>query len=156
MADETTFKDMGLNQLLKTLKDSKAVLRVGILGNKNARSGSGETNAEIGAKHEFGSDGMPQRSFLRMPLETELAKALANSQAFSEDTLKKVIAEKTLKPWLEQVGFVAEAVIQDAFATGGFGQWPQWSNPNYTNNTGQILVDTQQLRDSISSEVKGA
>jgi hypothetical protein len=141
-----------LKDLIKSLEKNFTV-KVGILGDKSSRS-DGMSNAEIGMKHEFGEDNMPQRSFLRMPISTEFKNKLEGSQKFfqNKELEKQIIEEKSLKPVFEKLGIVAETVIKEAFATGGFGKWKAHS-PGYKNNTGQILVDSTQLRDSITSEV---
>ena len=97
---------------------------------------------------------MPQRSFLRIPIAENLSKRLDNSGAFSKDELLKVIKEKSLEPWLKRMGTLAEAIVSDAFDSGGDGKWPKWKTKGYENNTGMLLVDTQQLRNSIMSDVK--
>lgn len=141
----------GLDQFIRALK-SVPKSRVGILGEKNARdSKGGETNASIGARHEFGK-GKKLRSFLRMPLTNYLQKYLDKSDAFDKETLSKVIAEGSLIPWLKKVALTAENVVGDAFKTGGFGEWFP-SNMKY-KKVQMTLVETQQLRNSITSEVK--
>jgi phage gpG-like protein len=153
-----SFNLSGLEQMLKALKVKKAYVKVGILGSTNSRknnekSGAPSSNAEIGAAHEFGTSRIPQRSFLRMPLNEKLDKEIEKSGLNEPRVIGEVIKGATLKPYLDQVAIAAKAVILDAFDTGGFGKWPAWKNPNYENNTGSILVDTKQLRDSIATEV---
>lgn len=143
-----------LDNLLRVLKKNQPHVEVGILGAKNNREGNG-SNAEIGAKHEFGSDGMPQRSFLKVPISDNLEKYLVKGGLFDEEAiLKEAVAANSLAPVMKKIGIVAENIVSDAFASGGFGKWPAWKIPGYQNNTGQILVNTQQLRNSITSEVK--
>lgn len=142
------------DKLEKALVGSKYSVVVGVMGDHNARTsknGGGKTNAEIGLKHEFGEDGMPIRSFLRMPLSTKLFEAMEDSGAFDEETLKQIVDTASLKGFLGQVGIIAEGVVQEAFDTGGFGQWKE-SNMSRKKNH-QTLVETGQLRDSISSKV---
>lgn len=116
-------------------------------------SGNGvRNNAEIGAKHEFGEDGMPQRSFLRVPLIDHLNKYIESSGLFSKQVLQQVIAERSIRAWVQNIGLVAETVIGEAFDSGGFGKWKP-SNMKY-KKVHQTLVETQQLRNSITSEVK--
>lgn len=151
--EKTELKIEGLQKLLKALKGEIPGVRVGILGKHNHRSGKGnETNATIGAKHEYGADGMPQRSFLRIPIAEHLQAYLDKSNAFKPDILKRVVKEGNIIPWLEKIGITAEAVVSDAFDTGGFGKWTP-SNMKY-KKVHQTLVETKQLRESISSEVK--
>jgi hypothetical protein len=152
MADTVELKTKGLDQFIKSLKGKLPTVRVGILGSHDARRGGVNGNAEIGAKHEFGGDGMPIRSFLRVPISENIGSYLENYGAFDEDNLKKVINEGKLSVWMKQIGIVAEKIVGDAFSNGGFGKWPGWKG-NYKSNTGLILVDTTQLRNSITSEV---
>lgn len=160
---EDTFNVMGLDKLLKALHAKPPVTRVGILGSSThyAQLKAGQsmpkhvpTNAEVGAAHEFGTTTIKQRSFLRMPVTDGLQKEMESSGLFDYDVIRDVLKEGTVKPWMNKVAICAEACIADAFDTGGNGKWPAWKNSNYSNNAGQLLVDTQQLRNSITSEVK--
>lgn len=146
--DDTTIEIRGLEQLIKALKAKPPTVRIGILG--------GGRNATVGAVHEFGAParGIPQRSFLRIPLSEHLDKELEKSGMLDAETLKEVIASGTMLPWMKQLAIVAEGVVDDAFENSGPG-WPKWKNPNYKNEGGMLLVDTGQLRESITSEVDG-
>jgi hypothetical protein len=145
----------GLDKLLKALKAKPPNARVGILGPKDARKEGEVGNADIGAAHEYGDPGrgLPQRSFLRIPLADNLQKAMESEGAFSEEELKEVLRSGSVMAWLKKVAVLAEGVVREAFDLEGPG-WPEWSDPDYENNTGKILQDTQQLRESIISEVK--
>jgi phage gpG-like protein len=174
LSDDLEFDTKNLDGILKALKNNMSRVRVGILGGKTVRnqtpiqggrsvnatkgkapkgSFSVTTNAAVGALHEFGTDKMPQRSFLRVPLAENLQKELESKGAFTPDQMKKVVKEASLVPWLERIAVVALNIVSGAFDTGGYGKWAKWSK-GYQSNTGQILVDTQQLRNSITSEVK--
>lgn len=157
MPDDVKLTTHGLDQLVKALKDNMARGRVGVLGAKTTRKDQkiGETNASIGAVHEFGMGNMPQRSFLRVPIAEHLKKDLEKSEMFGDDELKQVIKEASVVPWLKRICIIAEGIVLKAFATGGFGKWPAWKTPGYKNDDNRLLVDTRQLRDSISSDVKG-
>lgn len=144
MSDE--LNTSGLDKLIKMLKGNLPSLKIGIFGDSR--------NAEIGSYHEFGTSKMPKRSFLREPMIDGFEKALENSGAFDKDALKDVMAEKSIKPWLEKAAVVAEGVVAEAFANGGNGNWAPWVK-GYENNTGQLLIDTQQLRNSITTKVSG-
>lgn len=152
MSDQDTKLDTkGLDKLIKAFASSKMQTHVGVLG-KNQTRKDGGSNAEIGAKHEFGSAEVPQRSWLRVPLTDYLFKALEAAGAFDKNQLKKILKLGTFRPYYEKVGIVAESVIQEGFNSGGYGKWARWRK-GYSSQTGNILVDTQQLRNSISSEV---
>ncbi len=153
--DKTEINVDGLDKLLKAFKNPPQ-LNVGILGGgARAPSKAGEkralTNAEIGAFHEFGTSKLPQRSFLRVPLINHLNKRLIESGVLGKDEIKEAIKSGTMIPVMLKVGIVAEQIVADAFDTGGFGEWRP-SNMSKKQNH-QTLVETQQLRDSITSEV---
>lgn len=152
MSEDVEFNTKGLDKLLKAFKDIPKA-RVGILGGKNPRQNGG-SNASVGAKHEFGdpASGLPIRSFLRVPITEHLQEYLDKSKAFDQDALKKVISESSLREWVAKIGIVAETIVLDGFQTGGFGKWKP-SNMLHKKNQ-QTLVETQQLRNSITSEVK--
>jgi len=147
----------GLDAAIRTLKGGGMgrlpKVRVGILASTNHRAGTGESNATIGAIHEFGNSTHPMRSFLRMPLRTRLDKQLKKSGAFDNKTFDQVIKEKSFTVYMKKVGQVAVATILKAFGTNGFGTWAPWKG-TYKSRTGDILVDTAALRNSITFEVK--
>ena len=162
MSDEIAiFKTKNLDQLLKALKRSPPVARIGVLGSHATRTpAEGENpkqmlnNAEIGAIHEYGSpvEGLPQRSFLRVPITTHLGKAMEASEALSPAVLAEVVKSGTILPWTEKVAIMATDIVGEAFATGGFGEWKQ-SNMD-RKKVHMTLIESQQLRNSISYEVK--
>lgn len=146
-----------LDSIIKALKEKPPSVRVGILGSNNVRAdGSGVSNSEVGAAHEFGSPtrNLPQRSFLRVPLTERLDQALEKSNFFNKDSLKTAVTEGSLANWAKKIGVVAVGVVLEAFSSNGFGKWAPWRSKNYKNKTGDILVDTTNLRNSITSEVK--
>ncbi len=150
--DDTTINTRGLDQLIKALKVKVPIARIGILGSKGQRDGKGPSNAEVGAAHEFGTEHLPIRSFLRVPISEHLNAKMENSRALDEDVLKEVIKSGTVVPWLRKVAALAKGIVDDAFNTGGFGKWKP-SNMDH-KKTKQTLVETHQLRDSIDWDVK--
>jgi phage gpG-like protein len=175
MADDFDFDTKNLDGLIKALKTNMKKVRVGILGSDSIRhgeqsSGSGRsvnaansrpkkfgpmtTNAAIGAVHEFGTEKMPMRSFLRVPISEHLQSELERSKAFDQDAAKQVMKEASFLPWLMRLRDIGVNIVLEAFATGGYGKWPKWKTPGYQNNTGQLLQDTQQLRNSITGDIK--
>lgn len=143
----------GLDKLVKALKVKTPKIRVGILGSKDARADS-QSNATIGAAHEFGTTTIPQRSFLRVPLIDHLDKELEKSGINSKDNLNEIISGGDLMPWLREIAVTAEAIVLEGFASQGYGKWAAWKNPNYMNNSGQVLIDKGYLRDSITTDIK--
>lgn len=134
------------------MKGKLPIVRVGIIGNKPRKGGTKLTNADIGARHEFGADGMPVRSFLRVPVAEHLQQYLDEAGAFDERALAEAVKTGGLLLFMKKVGVVAEAIIADGFDSGGFGKWKP---SNMAHKKVQMtLVETQQLRNSITSEVK--
>ncbi len=147
---DTEFNTAGLDKLLKAMKGPIPEAKVGILGG-GARSGGDTTNAEIGKKHEFGDEGMPIRSFLRVPISENMQKYLDKAGAFDESVAKEIIKKGSFLEFVRKIGIIGEAIVADAFATSGFGRWKS-SDMRYKKNK-QTLVESTQLRNSISSEV---
>lgn len=162
----------GLSSLIKALKGPQPVARIGILGGKVQRTeqkktmthaevsslakpipkGDSLNNAEIGAIHEFGDVTHPKRSFLRVPLADHITREMEKSHAFTPEALAQIVKAGTLFPWIQKIGVLGEKIVLGAFASGGYGKWAAWSK-GYTNNTGDILVDSTQLRGSITHEI---
>lgn len=152
MNDDTIeYKDLGLKKLVQIFNGRMPTARVGILGNTTGRDGQ-LTNAQVGAFHEFGTSKLPIRSFLRVPILENFRRFLYKSNQFTPGKLKEVVAAGSARKWVEIIGVIAEDVVAEAFATGGFGKWKP-SNMKFKKNH-QTLVETQQLRDSITSDVK--
>jgi phage gpG-like protein len=83
-----------------------------------------------------------------------LQKKMEASGAFGKAELNEVLKEGSVTPWLMRIAHLAEQIVSEAFQTGGFGKWPAWRTPGYTNDHNRLLEDTGQLRDAITSEVK--
>lgn len=144
-------KDRALKQLIKAFKGTLPVGKIGILANSKRRDGG--TNAEVGAAHEFGTEHLPVRSFLRVPLAENLDQRMEQAGAFDEKAIKEIIRSGHIRLYVQKISELSYAIVMEAFASEGFGKWAPWTTPGYTNNANQILVDTQQLRNSISVEV---
>ena len=148
------FDMSGWKGLEKTLKNDKYFTRVGILGSEASKqhAKSKKTNAEIGAIHELGLvAGIPQRSFLKMPLETKLYDKISAEK----DKFYEALKNGKIKKWFEAVGFWCEEIIHNAFESSGFGFWEANAESTLKRKAPETkpLIDTRQLRDSITSAV---
>ena len=152
MSNTVVFKDHGMQDLIDAMSGELPKAKVGILGDNTNREET-LSNADVGIKHEFGTETLPIRSFLRVPLTDNMQKYLNKSGAFDEEALKKVIEENSLFPWLKKIAIIGETIVIDGFDSGGFGKWPPSDMTKIKVH--QTLVETQQLRDSITSEVPG-
>lgn len=82
--------------------------------------GEGVTVMQIGAQHEYGTEKMPARSFLRMPFDLKRDPI----RQFIESEFKAVFDQRrTAIDALERVGLYATNISKEAFRTNGFGQW---------------------------------
>jgi len=128
-------------------------IEVGIIS-ASARD-DGQSNAEIGAAHEYGvpAHNLASRSFLRMPLINHLQDEMESSGLIAEKQLKQVIETGTIRPWLDQIAITAKRTVLKAFETEGWGTWKPWVDPDYTNNAMMILHDTGQLEGAQDAQV---
>lgn len=128
--------------------------RVGILQGSGKRAG-GQSNATLGAIHEFGSKtkGIPARSFLRMPLEKR-SHLIKQAVMANRAKIARSLAEGDAEPIYRDLGIAAEAVIQSAFESNGFGSWAK-NKPKTvaSKKSSSPLIDTGQLRASVLSKV---
>lgn len=129
MANKVKFDLQGMDDLIKSLNDGYFI-RVGILGSKAAATHdkeSGKTNAEIGTFHEFGSekvkDHPPRRSFLADSLKFKINFDSQQMKQLKKDMFKYVFQDKTPKKFLAVLGAECLRVIEEGFATNGFGKW---------------------------------
>lgn len=143
----------GLEKLKKAFGGKLPEVRVGIMGANASRvddTESGLTNAQIGVFHEFGTSRLPMRSFLRVPIATMLPKKLRS--ILNKEALKQIAETKSIMPMMLKIAAMAEAIVLEGFATAGYGKWP--ASRMARKKVQQTLVETGQLRDSITSEVK--
>ncbi len=161
--EESTFNTKAFDDLITALKSNKYTVKIGILGDKNIRESKdgSNSNATIGAAHEFGSAHLPIRSFLRMPLSEYFPKKLEASGILDNDAIEEAIKEKSFRSLTKKVAVMAVATVLEAFNTGGFGKWPALSPARLAqraklNQGAQILVvpDSHQLRDSIDYRIE--
>ncbi len=166
------------------MKNRRARVHVGVLGGFGARAEGGQTNAEIGAVHEFGvvaghagtakgqrdrklggpnarlaNKNLPARSWLRMPVLTALPDALKKTQ---QGQWHAIFIKQGLIGALRLLGAYALDVIHLAFETKGFGSWAPLAAATVRRKKAKgggaagptaILIDTAQLRQSITAEV---
>lgn len=151
---ELKFNDRGLENMLKAIKKNPYV-KVGVLSGAPSRD-DGESNAAIGLKHELGSfsEKIPQRSFIRFPIEHEI-KTIVSSWIKIKKKFAKDLVNGNLSEVMGKLGELAEVAIQKAFASRGFGQWKP--NSRFTileKGSDSPLIDTAELRKSITSKVE--
>ncbi len=152
--DENEIDFAGLDRLVKTFKNPPTV-HVGILGESpRTLDGDGKltkNNATVGLFAEVGTSKSPQRSFLRIPIATHLEDRLRKSGLLSEKGVRELMATGNLWGVMAKIGIICEGIVADAFSSGGFGRWVPSRMSGKKNK--QTLVETAQLRNSVTSEV---
>lgn len=137
----------GIKSLFKRL--DKGTVDVGILASEGKHKDSDLSVAHIGFKHEFGVDNMPERSFIRSTIngQSKDIKKVAASE------FKKVLnGETTTEKGLGVLGAFTAGLIQEKFTNN---DWiPNTAQTQKRKGSSAPLIDTGQLRQSISYEVK--
>lgn len=144
----------GLRTLQRQLKELNTMeAHVGLFADNAGRVAKENRiahNPSLGYVHEFTPVKGGVRSWLRMPLLTRLGPVIKSKGAGWFNTLHKQGAKRTLG----LLGAVGEDVIQEAFATGGWGQWPTLSRETIRRKgSSAILIESAQMRKAVASRV---
>lgn len=144
-------RDLGWNAIRQRLAVHRPSphVAVGILGEAAADEHGDATNVDIATVHEFGSDTVPERSFIR---------ATVDAQSGTYRKLARTLASRTLAGLSDKVQALAlfgqqvEADIKNKIRAG--------INPPLAPQTieqkgsSTPLIDTGQLVNAITSEVR--
>jgi phage gpG-like protein len=158
--------DSSLMTLIEDKLKERWKAQVGILGSdverqnlirvkygEKSKAWTGEksplTNAKIGTIHEFGIFKLhiPARSFLRMPLNLHLFDAIKQGSG----KLGEAVKEGDMGKFYALIGIYAEKVVQEAFAAHGPGWAPLKPQTIARKGSSAQLIDSGQLRKSITS-----
>lgn len=144
-------RDRGLKKLMRHMKQARGMeVRVGVLGKKAAEPHEGApelTNVDVARFHEFGL-GVPKRSFLRETAAMNDAKIKRNIGRASE----MVIEGQHPRVVLSKFGLWFEGVVKKRIASGK-GFKPLAQSTIERKGSSKPLIDTGQLRNSVTSEV---
>jgi phage gpG-like protein len=162
MANDTIVKvNRKAEKILDDFLNADIYVKVGVLDkpDNNAhkasdpkKDGDGVTIGRVAAIHEFGTDTIPQRSFIRSTYEKE-ERNLANTfRRLAKAEAKQ--SQPKLERFVEKVGVWFTGRVKKTFTNNN---WPPLKDPTRggRNKSGQAtpLVDTGQLRASIGYEV---
>lgn len=148
-------KNRGYKELLHRMSlagiRSKRVA-VGVLGAKaSASHGGGMTNVDVATIHEFGAPGanIPERSFIRAGVDEKLITIRKTMVRLSKSYITgKVDLDQTLGIIGQQVVGVIQAKIASNVPP------PLAAETIRRKRSSRALIDTGQLRQSISYEVR--
>lgn len=147
---------LGERQLSNMEKAKTLSVKVGLPAGESATSkaytndgeGPMPTVLEVGIGHEYGTEHVPMRSFLRGPLNAksaDLDKVLGLQ--FNLVLEKGTDVEKALG----RVGLAARNISVGAFRTRGYGVWKDISQATKeAKGSSGVLIDTGLLRSSIT------
>ena len=173
-AGKISFDVGNLKSLARAIKASRNMrVRVGLFPDKAARPGGKITMPELGAIHEFGVKhgyltnrslafrwknktkapglSIPARSWLRMPIMLFLRPTVEEK---GRAWWRSSLSTKGMHSTLKKLGICAENTIQNAFETGGFGNWKDLSQSTINKKgSSAILIDKGLLRKAVASKV---
>jgi hypothetical protein len=151
-------KDKGWKKIAEEFRKAsqQPFVKVGFVGSSGEaiHKNSTETVASIAAEHEYGTEKVPERSFIRGTLIKESAKV----QSTIEQLLKNVLFQKIdVQGALGRLGVFAVSLIKDRIVTEHIP--PPLAESTIAaktrdGKTGEVpLVNTGQMLNSIRHEV---
>lgn len=148
-------RDRGYNAIVARLKALDGVgAKVGILSSAGVHKASGEATsepldvAEIAAVHEFGNDGMPERSFLRAGID---GSATLISTATATLSGKVLDGQLTPAQAAGQLGLLGVREVQRKITDGPFV--PNAPATIEAKGSSRPLIDSGQMRRAVTHEV---
>lgn len=155
MAKENSVKydTTHLDNLIKSLKQDY-FLRVGILGSKAKATHdkeSGKTNAEIGTFHEFGTKNLPRRSFLEDSLKFKLKFNEEQMKNLKKSLFKNMFQKEkpNVQIFLQDLGAKCLEIIEEGFATNGFGKWQPLSFNLFKERSEKAMANFNKIEKAM-------
>lgn len=141
--------DLGWGKILRNMKKiDKTILKVGIQAGDMAADGK-NTMAFIGAVHEFGTEHIPQRSFIRSALNDNQKKIADFAGELGEQI---ILGKKTPKQALNLMGLKITGMIQEKITDGDFT--PLAPATVRAKKSNKPLIDTGRMRASIKHKLE--
>jgi len=148
-----TVDERGLDRLRVALRDlSSTDVFVGILASgkaNEAHAGGAVTQLDVGTWMEFGTDHVPERSFLR---ETIAVKRNEIETRLAAEVRKVLTGKQGVDAAMEHVGQFVVGLCQARIKEGIGPELDQSTIDRKGSST--PLIDTGQLRSSITYEVR--
>lgn len=153
-------KDLGLNRIIRTLnKDlDGVVVKVGVQAKEKAarrgKDGSIRTTdqplAVIAAIHEFGLDGMPQRSFMRSAYDENKPTIYAMVDNIANGAVKGMSVGTAINQLGNNVqGMVQQKIVDGPFKPNSPATYKRKKKYSSNGEEPIPLIDTGHLRHSI-------
>lgn len=150
MAFKTTIKDKGYKKVRGSFDElkKKPFVKIGVLEKEGDHTDSPLSVAEVATFNEFGTETIPERSFMRSTLDQNDAKYRKNLE-----TLHNKVILQQMTPDIA-LGILGEQIQSDIIATINSGVDPENSPATIAKKgSSKTLVDSGQLKQSIRYEV---
>lgn len=147
---------MALQTELLGLKDGRASAKAGVLGKASERTaepGSPSaplSNVDIAMIHEFGADGVPERSFIRAAFDANQAKYIDHFRLLVGGIYD---GKLTVSRALGVIGMETASDIRSLVREGGGIPPPNSPATIAAKGSSHTLIDTAQLVGAVSHEV---
>lgn len=146
-----TVKDRGWNRIRKEIEEmGRSFVKIGVLSNAGRYPASigGMNLAEVATVHEFGTEKIPERPFLRQAFDKSNKKI---SDFIRNERDKIYQGASTTNESLHKLGVLHQGQVQETIATGEFA--PLAPSTVARKGSSKPLIDTGRLRQSINFEV---
>lgn len=146
-----TVKDRGWNRIRKEIEEmGRSFVKIGVLSNAGRYPASqGNMNlAEVATAHEFGTEKIPERPFMRQAFDTSNRKI---SDFIKKERDKIYRGESSTNESLHKLGVLHQGQVQETITTGEFK--PLAPSTIKRKGSSKPLIDTGRLRQSINFEV---
>ena len=135
-----------VKNIKKQLKSAQ--VKVGLPKGKGGSYEDGSSVIEVGSWHEFGTDKIPERSFIRVPVQQNMQKY----KSLAQKEVKKIYEGKqTVDGALGILGLFMSDRMKASFTDNDWAE-----NSPFTvalKGSSTPLIDTGQLRQSITWQV---
>ena len=151
MAARVRDSDRGAKALLKRLKSAKASgVTVGVHEAEGSASHGEVSNIDVALFHEFGTEDIPERSFIRAWADENEAANSERLRKIGEAVVRGAVP--SVEVGLERFGALAVADVQRRIVSG---IPPELADSTVARKGSSTpLVDTGQLKSSVTYQVK--
>lgn len=135
---------------VEKIKSDEPYVKIGFPEEKSeSKTGTNLTVAQVATFHEFGTEHIPERSFIR----STVAENRADINSFIENLKPSILNGASLKA-LSILGEYVQNLIKKKIQTGG--DWaPLKASTIRAKGSSKPLIDTGQMLNSIRYVVKG-
>lgn len=148
---KTIVRDHGYAAIIREIgRTADTFITVGVHASEDSRQGDETTNALVASVHEFGSDTVPQRSFLRSTIDSRRNDI---NEVIRKTHARMVDGKLTAKGGAGIIALWVENAVKATIRRGG-EDWPPLAPSTIAaKGSSRPLIDTAQLIASIKGVV---